>query len=33
MDTEEVMLTELTEDFEEAMEAFRGRREPVFRGA
>ncbi len=33
MDTEEVMLTELTEDFEEAMQAFRGRREPVFRGA
>ena len=33
MDTEEVMLTELTEDFEEAMEAFRERRSPVFRGA
>ena len=33
MDTEEVMLTEMTEDFEEAMEAFRGKREPVFRGA
>ena len=33
MDTEEVMLTELTEDFEEAMEAFRERRGPVFRGA
>ena len=33
MDTEEVMLTELTEDFAEAMDAFRERREPVFRGA
>ena len=33
MDTEEVMLAEITEDFEEAMEAFRARRGPVFRGA
>ena len=33
MDTEEVMLTEMTEDFEEATAAFRERREPVFRGA
>ena len=33
MDTEEVMLTELTEDFAEAMEAFRDRRAPDFRGA
>jgi len=33
MDTEEVMLTELTEDFEEAMVAFRERRASVFRGA
>ena len=33
MDTEEVMLTELTEDFAEAMAAFRERRAPEFRGA
>ena len=33
MDTEEVMLTESTEDFEEAMAAFRERRVPEFRGA
>ena len=33
MDTEEVMLTELTEDFAEAMAAFRERRKAVFRGA
>ena len=33
MDTEEVMLTELTEDFAEAMAAFGERRTPVFRGA
>ena len=33
MDTEEVMLTELTEDFAEAMAAFGERRTPDFRGA
>ena len=33
MDTEEVMLTELTEDFAQAAAAFRERRTPVFRGA
>ena len=32
MDTEEVILAEMTEDFEEAMAAFRERRAPVFRG-